>query len=56
MSLPAGWEAALLIPVVPPSALFALWLSPHLETTFFGGDMRLWLSHDLASPTTSEMP
>ena len=47
LSLPAGWEAALLIPVVLAVGAFALWLSPHLETTFFGGDMRLWLSHDL---------
>ncbi len=47
LSLPDGWEAALLIPVVLAVGAFALWLSPHLETAFFGGDMRLWISHDL---------
>ncbi|WP_448683929.1 ABC transporter permease subunit [Pseudomonas nicosulfuronedens] len=47
LSLPAGWEAAILIPVVLATGAFALWMSPHLETMFFGGDMRLWISHDL---------
>lgn len=47
LSIPDGWEAAILIPVVLAVGAFALWLSPHLESTFFGGDMRLWLSHDL---------
>jgi phosphate transport system permease protein len=47
LSLPAGWEAAILIPVVLATGAFALWMSPHLETLFFGGDMRLWISHDL---------
>ncbi|SDP13216.1 phosphate transport system permease protein [Pseudomonas jinjuensis] len=47
LSLPAGWEAAVLIPVVLLVGAFALWMSPHLEATFFGGDMRLWISHDL---------
>lgn len=47
LSLPAGWEAAILIPVVLAVGAFALWMSPHLETWFFGGDMRLWISHDL---------
>jgi len=47
LSLPAGWEAAILIPVVLATGAFALWMSPHLESMFFGGDMRLWISHDL---------
>ena len=47
LALPDGWEAAILIPVVLGVGAFALWLSPYLETAFFGGDMRLWISHDL---------
>lgn len=47
LSIPDGWEAAILVPVVLAVGAFALWLSPHLESTFFGGDMRQWLSHDL---------
>lgn len=47
LSIPDGWEAAILVPVVLAVGAFALWLSPHLESAFFGGDMRLWLSHDL---------
>ena len=47
LSIPDGWEAAILVPVVLVVGAFALWLSPHLELAFFGGDMRLWLSHDL---------
>lgn len=47
LAIPDGWEAAILIPVVLGVGAFALWLSPHLETAFFGGDMREWLSRDL---------
>ncbi|MBW4968433.1 phosphate ABC transporter permease, partial [Pseudoalteromonas sp. CR1] len=25
----------------------SLYMSPYLETWFFGGDMRMWISHDL---------
>lgn len=39
-----GWEAALLIPVVLISGWFCIWLSPHLEIWFFGGDMRQWMT------------
>lgn len=42
-----GWEAAILIPVLLAVGALALWLSPHLESLFFGGDMREWLSRDL---------
>ncbi len=46
-SVPEGWDAALLIPVV----LFLGWLSMSLsvpmEQAFFGGDMRAWLSHEM---------
>jgi phosphate transport system permease protein len=41
--LPDGWESLLLIPVVLLTGWFALSMSPHLETWWFNGDMRLWL-------------
>ena len=47
LSVPAGWEAAILIPVVLATAAFALSISPTLEVAFFNGDMRLWISNDL---------
>jgi len=46
-TVPDGWDAALLIPVL----LFLVWLSMTLATpieqVFFGGDMRTWISNDL---------
>jgi phosphate transport system permease protein len=42
--IPDGWEAALLIPVVLASGWLCIWLSPHLEIWFFGGDMRQWMT------------
>ncbi len=46
-AIPEGWEAALLLPVI----MLALWISygfsPSIETTFFGGDMRHYLSNEL---------
>ena len=47
LRVPDGWEAAILIPVVGLTAWFALGMSPILESWFFGGDMRLWISNDL---------
>jgi phosphate transport system permease protein len=45
--VPDGWDAALLIPVL----LFLVWLSmtmaTPIEQSFFGGDMRTWISNDL---------
>lgn len=40
----AGWEAAMLIPVVLLVGWFSVALSPWLELWFFGGDMRQWLT------------
>ena len=40
----AGWEAALLIPVVLLVGWFCISLSPWLELWFFGGDMRQWMT------------
>jgi len=47
LRVPDGWEGAILIPVVLLVGWFALGMSPLLETWFFGGDMRLWISNDL---------
>ena len=45
--IPDGSEAAILIPVVLLVGWFALGMSPLLESWFFGGDMRMWISNDL---------
>ena len=50
LSVPDGWEAALLIPVILLVGAASLSMSGHLENWFFGGDMRLWLSNDLGIP------
>ena len=47
LRVPDGWEAAILIPVILFTGWGALTLSPFLETWFFGGDMRLWITNDL---------
>ncbi len=49
-AIPDGWHAALLIPVVILIAWFSIAMSQPLETTFFDGDMRTWLSNDLGIP------
>ena len=45
--VPDGWEAAILIPVVLLVGWLSLGMSPLLESWFFGGDMRLWISNDM---------
>lgn len=45
--VPDGSEAAILIPVVLLVGWFSLGMSPLLESWFFGGDMRMWISNDL---------
>jgi len=47
LRVPDGWEAAILIPVILFTGWLALSMSPFLETWFFGGDMRLWITNDL---------
>ena len=44
--IPEGWEAALLIPVVILVAFVSLSLSPWVEQTLFGGDVRIWMSEE----------
>jgi phosphate transport system permease protein len=50
LSVPDGWEAMLLIPVILAVGWGSLAVSGHLENWFFGGDMRLWLSNDMGIP------
>ncbi|MGD8525171.1 MAG: ABC transporter permease subunit [Thioalkalispiraceae bacterium] len=46
-SLPDGWQAALLIPVVLFTGWLALSLSVPMENLLFGGDMKIWLGNNL---------
>jgi len=46
-SVPEGWEAALLIPVVVGLVYFCFAMSPILEDSFFGGDMPSWLRNEM---------
>ncbi|ERI52531.1 phosphate ABC transporter permease [Pseudomonas sp. EGD-AK9] len=50
LSVPDGWESALLIPVILLVAYVSLAMSGHLENWLFDGDMRMWLSNDLGIP------
>jgi phosphate transport system permease protein len=50
LSVPDGWEAALLIPVVLLVSWLSLGMSTHLENWLFDGDMRAWLNNDLGIP------
>jgi phosphate transport system permease protein len=43
--VPAGWEAALLIPVVMLAVYAAIALGHPVEAAFFGGDMPYWMSN-----------
>lgn len=45
--IPDGWDPLLLIPVILLASWVSIELSPVLETAFFGGDMRSWLTNDL---------
>ncbi|MDF2155598.1 ABC transporter permease subunit [Vibrio sp. CAU 1672] len=42
--LPNGWHALVLMPVLVAVVGFGLWMAPLLEQTFFGGDIRLFLT------------
>jgi len=46
-SVPEGWEAALLIPVVLFLGWFSFAISPPIEVWLFNGDMPSWLSNEL---------
>lgn len=44
--IPDGWDPALLVPVIIIAGWFSLEISPLLEVSLFGGDMRLWLTNE----------
>jgi phosphate transport system permease protein len=46
LSIPEGWDAALLIPVIVLLSWIALSSSPFLEEMFFQGDMRAWMLNE----------
>ena len=50
LSVPDGWESALLIPVILLVGYVSLTMSGHVENWLFDGNMRLWLSNDLGIP------
>jgi phosphate transport system permease protein len=50
LSVPDGWESALLVPVILLVGYASLAMSGHLENWLFDGNMRLWLSNDLGIP------
>jgi phosphate transport system permease protein len=50
LSVPDGWESALLIPVILLVGYVSLAMSGHLENWLFDGNMRMWLSNDLGIP------
>ncbi|ETX12098.1 phosphate ABC transporter permease [Marinomonas ushuaiensis DSM 15871] len=45
--VPEGWQPLLLIPVIVFLAWFCLALSPIIELSFFGGNIRGYITHDL---------
>jgi len=42
-----GWEAAILLPIVIITIVISVSISPALESFFFGGDIRVWLTHEM---------
>lgn len=46
-SVPDGWEAAILIPVILLFSYLSFALAVPIESAFFGGDMRFWITNDL---------
>ncbi|MEX2468912.1 MAG: ABC transporter permease subunit [Pseudohongiellaceae bacterium] len=46
-SIPDGWEAALLIPVILLFGYLSFALATPIEATFFAGDMRGWITTEL---------
>jgi phosphate transport system permease protein len=45
--VPAGWEAALLVPVIVLVVWFAIGIGHPIEAALFGGDMPNWVSNEL---------
>jgi len=49
-SIPEGWEAAMLVPVIILIGWFCVAANGYVELLFFGGDMRTWISHEVGIP------
>ena len=49
-TIPEGWQAALLIPVVLFSGWLAMTLNGSIEQWLFNGDLRVWLATELGIP------
>lgn len=45
--IPDGWEPVLLVPVVIVLAWGCMEVSPWIEATLFGGDIRIWMHQEL---------
>lgn len=45
--LPAGWEGALLVPVVAAVVWFCFSVAQPIEAVLFGGNMQSWMDHTL---------
>ncbi|HZX52888.1 MAG TPA: ABC transporter permease subunit [Pseudomonas sp.] len=50
LSVPDGWESAMLIPVILLVGYVSLAMSGQVENWLFEGNMRMWLSNDLGIP------
>lgn len=46
-SIPEGWEAAILLPVIIIAGIVAIMLGQPVEELFFGGDMPMWLTNEM---------
>jgi phosphate transport system permease protein len=46
-SVPEGWEAGILIPVILLFTYLSFVVATPIETLFFNGDLRYWISNDL---------
>jgi len=44
--IPEGWDPILLIPVLLLVSWFSIEISPVIESAYFGGDMRSWLTYE----------
>ncbi len=47
LRVPAGWEAALIIPVIASVVWFCFLVAPPMEALIFAGNMQAWMDHTL---------
>lgn len=50
LAIPAGWEPILLMPVITLAVALPFMTSNWMEVTFFGGDVRVWLTNTMDIP------